>query len=44
VRDAGELLIHLHVLSARIAQRAMQKAERLARTYDSLEERITKLL
>ena len=44
VRDAGELLTHLHVLTrADCTTRNAKKAERLARTYDSLEERITKL-
>jgi len=44
VRDAGELLTHLHVLTrADCTTRNAKKAERLARTYDSLEERITNL-
>ena len=44
VRDAGELLTHLHVLTrADCTTRNAKKAERLARTYDSLEERIAKL-
>jgi poly(A) polymerase len=44
VRDAGELLTHLHVLTrADCTTRNAKKAERLARTYDSLEERISKL-
>jgi poly(A) polymerase len=44
VRDAGELLTHLHVLTrADCTTRNVKKAERLARTYDSLEERIAKL-
>jgi poly(A) polymerase len=41
VRDAGDLLIHLHVLTrADCTTRNAKKAERLAATYDSLEERI----
>jgi len=44
VRDAGELLTHLHVLTrADCTTRNAKKAERLARTYDSLEARIAKL-
>jgi poly(A) polymerase len=44
VRDAGELLTHLHVLTrADCTTRNAKKAERLARTYDSLEERIATL-
>ena len=44
VRDAGELLVHLHVLTrADCTTRNAKKADRLARTYDSLEERIAKL-
>ncbi len=44
VRDAGELLTHLHVLTrADCTTRNAKKAERLARIYDSLEERIAKL-
>ncbi len=44
VRDAGELLTHLHVLTrADCTTRNAKKAERLAHTYDSLEERISKL-
>jgi poly(A) polymerase len=44
VRDAGELLIHLHVLTrADCTTRNAKKAERLARTYDGLEARIAKL-
>ena len=44
VRDAGDLLTHLHVLTrADCTTRNAKKAERLARTYDSLEERIAKL-
>ncbi len=44
VRDAGELLTHLHVLTrADCTTRNAKKAERLAHTYDSLELRIAKL-
>jgi poly(A) polymerase len=44
VRDAGELLTHLHVLTrADCTTRNAKKAERLARIYDSLEARIAKL-
>lgn len=44
VRDAGELLEHLHVLTrADCTTRNRAKAEALARSYDSLEDRITKL-
>ena len=44
VRDAGDLLVHLHVLTrADCTTRNAKKAERLARTYDDLEARITKL-
>jgi poly(A) polymerase len=44
VRDAGELLTHLHVLTrADCTTRNAKKAERLAHTYDSLESRIAKL-
>ena len=44
VRDAGELLIHLHVLTrADCTTRNAKKADRLARTYDELEARIAKL-
>ena len=44
VRDAGELLTRLHVLTrADCTTRNAKKAERLAHTYDSLEERISKL-
>jgi len=44
VRDAGELLVHLHVLTrADCTTRNAKKAERLARTYDGLEARIAKL-
>ena len=44
VRDAGDLLTHLHVLTrADCTTRNAKKAERLARIYDGLEERIAKL-
>ncbi|WP_414690999.1 CCA tRNA nucleotidyltransferase [Nocardioides sp.] len=44
VRDAGEQLDRLHVLTrADCTTRNRKKAERLARTYDSLEERIARL-
>ena len=44
VRDAGELLVHLHVLTrADCTTRNAKKAERLARIYDGLEARIAKL-
>jgi poly(A) polymerase len=44
VRDAGDLLTHLHVLTrADCTTRNAKKAERLARTYDGLEARIAKL-
>jgi poly(A) polymerase len=44
VRDAGELLTHLHVLTrADCTTRNQKKAERLAATYDELEARIEKL-
>jgi poly(A) polymerase len=45
VRDAGDLLIHLHVLTrADCTTRNAKKAERLAKTYDGLEARIAKLM
>ncbi len=45
VRDAGELLTHLHVLTrADCTTRNLKKAERLAKVYDSLEARIAKLM
>jgi poly(A) polymerase len=45
VRDAGELLTHLHVLTrADCTTRNVKKAERLAAVYDSLEARIEKLM
>ena len=44
VRDSGELLMHLHVLTrADCTTRNQKKAERLARTYDELEARIQRL-
>jgi poly(A) polymerase len=44
VRDAGPLLTRLHVLTrADCTTRNRAKAARLARAYDSLEERITEL-
>jgi len=44
VRDAGELLTHLHVLTrADCTTRNQRKAARLAATYDDLEARIEKL-
>ncbi|MFM8922322.1 MAG: CCA tRNA nucleotidyltransferase [Candidatus Nanopelagicaceae bacterium] len=44
VRDAGQLLTHLHVLTrADCTTRNQRKAERLAATYDDLEARIEKL-
>jgi len=44
VRDAGDLLVHLHVLTrADCTTRNAKKADRLARTYDDLEARIAKL-
>jgi poly(A) polymerase len=45
VRDAGELLTHLHVLTrADCTTRNARKAARLAATYDSLETRIEVLM
>ena len=45
IRDAGDLLTHLHVLTrADCTTRNKAKAERLAATYDSLEERIAVLM
>ncbi len=45
VRDAGDLLTHLHVLTrADCTTRNVKKAERLARIYDNLEERIARLM
>ncbi len=44
VRDAGDLLVHLHVLTrADCTTRNVKKADRLARIYDGLEARIAKL-
>ena len=44
VRDSGELLTHLHVLTrADCTTRNAKKAANLATTYDSLELRIEKL-
>lgn len=44
VRDAGDQLARLHVLTrADCTTRNKRKAERLARTYDSLEDRIAEL-
>ena len=44
VRDAGDLLPRLHKLTrADCTTRNKRKADRLARTYDELEERITRL-
>jgi poly(A) polymerase len=44
VRDAGPLLSRLHVLTrADCTTRNVRKAERLARAYDSLEQRIAEL-
>ena len=45
VRDAGELLTHLHLLTrADCTTRNKKKAEGLARTYDQLEKRIEDLM
>jgi len=45
VRDAGELLTHLHLLTrADCTTRNKKKAEGLAKTYDQLEERIELLM
>ena len=44
VRDAGDQLERLHILTrSDCTTRNQRKAEMLARTYDSLEERIAKL-
>ncbi|WP_414689793.1 CCA tRNA nucleotidyltransferase [Nocardioides sp.] len=44
VRDAGDQLQRLHILTrADCTTRNRRKAERLARTYDALEERIARL-
>ncbi|CAB4535893.1 MAG: CCA tRNA nucleotidyltransferase [Actinobacteria bacterium] len=45
IRDAGDLLVHLHLLTrADCTTRNKAKAEKLAQTYDSLEERIIQLM
>jgi poly(A) polymerase len=45
IRDAGELLTHLHLLTrADCTTRNARKAELLAATYDQLETRIAQLL
>jgi poly(A) polymerase len=45
VRDAGGLLVHLHVLTrADCTTRNVRKAERLANAYESLEQRIARLM
>ena len=45
VRDAGELLTHLHLLTrADCTTRNKKKAELLAKTYDELEQRIEVLM
>ena len=45
IRDAEHQLTHLHVLTrADCTTRNQRKAESLAKTYDSLEERIVKLM
>lgn len=45
VRDAGDLLTHLHVLTrADCTTRNRKKAENLATHYNSLEDRITQLM
>ena len=45
VRDAGELLTHLHLLTrADCTTRNKKKAEGLAKTYDQLEQRIQLLM
>jgi poly(A) polymerase len=45
IRDAGDLLVHLHLLTrADCTTRNKVKAEKLAKTYDSLEERILQLM
>lgn len=44
VRDAGELIEHLHILTrADVTTRNQRKAARLARAYDDIEQRITEL-
>ena len=45
VRDAGELLTHLHLLTrADCTTRNKKKADDLAKTYDQLEQRIEQLM
>ena len=45
VRDAGEFITHLHVLTrADCTTRNVRKAERLASAYESLEARIARLM
>ena len=45
VRDAGDLLVHLHVLTrADCTTRNIKKADKLSKIYDGLEERIEKLM
>ena len=45
VRDSGDLLVHLHVLTrADCTTRNVRKAERLAIAYESLETRIARLM
>jgi poly(A) polymerase len=45
VRDAEDLLVHLHLLTrADCTTRNKKKADGLARTYDQLEERIVQLM
>jgi poly(A) polymerase len=45
VRDAEDLLIHLHLLTrADCTTRNKKKADLLARTYDQLEDRIVALM
>ena len=45
IRDAGDLLVHLHVLTrADCTTRNKRKADQLASTYDSLELRISELM
>jgi poly(A) polymerase len=45
VRDAGELLDHLHLLTrADCTTRNQKKAQLLANTYDQLEQRIKELM
>ena len=45
IRDVGELLVHLHVLTrADCTTRNKRKADQLAATYNSLEERIKELM